>query len=435
VNIDPKLIKPLKYPPRDWQVRTIKAINQQIADRRSEAIRWMALALPGCGKSYLAALLARASVQRGEQVLILVTMSYLPTEFRKALTNAGVGAYVDVISPGDYYTGKKPIVIAMLQTLKSRPDYLASLLARRWDHVIYDEAHTSRNFEVAAYIEENIVTRTSGSLTGTYFQGTGGVDVKRKFGQWQPRVDSGCVFIAGSHDEMVQLKVLKPNIYHTLSISSTKDGLDMRSPESISGMAGMLQEHVPGWGRTLVFCASAIGGSDPIGEWTTELQRRGGEVFALSASSTEDDIQDFKWAMGNNPRAVGVSAGMGSVGLDAPEICRVAIAHSTTKQGVERLYQQIGRGGRYDGSGDACEIFDFAQNFKLPGNNYDGLHPPIEAAYQALADNPNALVWDRTSRNSGETPEKSEPRSKVLALPEDGELVPWAYYALFGGVS
>jgi superfamily II DNA or RNA helicase len=413
-------LPPLKFPPRRWQQEAMHALNVQQASR-VDLIRWIALALPGCGKSYFAMLMAREAIATGGQVLIPVTMSYLPAEFMKAAGNAGIAQHCEIVAPGEYFSGKKPVVIAMLQTLGSRKMVFRDLMARFWNHIIFDECHTSLNFEVAAEIAASANARTIGALTGTYFNGTAGVDERRKHGQYITRADPGCIFVAGSHEQMVDAKVLKPIIYHSLTVPQRKDGLCLRNGTAIANMAERFHQINPGLGRSIIFCSTKVRGHSPIDDWHQELTKRGAHVHVLTGDSTNVEIEAFKQAIARDPKACGLSAGMGSVGLDAPMINHVVIAHTSTNEGSERLYQQIGRGGRYDGTDDPCHVIDFGLNFRTAANP-DGLHLPIEEAYADLARNPDRLIYDRF-KSEGEAPPPPTGSAKTYACPTEGSMV------------
>lgn len=371
---------------RTWQ-RAVGNSSWALVPNYAKPRRSIVLAPPGAGKSTYAADKVRRCRMAGQRAIIAYTFSYLEDNFRSALHKLGI-ASDDIstysASSSNLFDPDRPIQLISLQTADRRG--FEELSRHQYRVATIDECHTAFNFGAAVEMLYDLTIGHIEGLTGTYFQGSLTVDEKgRKHGAHIARAEPGCLFTAGTYEEMVQQKILRPIQYIRLDQKEVDHYALASCERAVDKFIELNPAKDCGW----FFVAPARKGYEPpIEMYARVLTSRGIAPMVLDGNITEAELDAAKAKVHPGNPAVLVSVDYGAVGTDHPCIHTIVICTSHTGS-PNKLYQKIGRGIREDGRMLTTTIIDNGCNFSLSPEMRG--HPKLEDAIRDMIEQSDEL--------------------------------------------
>jgi superfamily II DNA or RNA helicase len=371
---------------REWQ-KTVGNSSWALVPNYNKPRRSIVLAPPGAGKSTYAADKVRRCRMAGQRAIVAYTFSYLEDNFRSAMYKLGISS--DDISTfsassSNAFDADRPIQLISLQTADRRGFEL--LREHQYRVATLDECHTAFNFSAAVEMLNTLKIGHIEGLTGTYFQGSLTVDEKsRKHGAHIARAEPGCLFTAGTYEEMVEQKILRPIQYIRLDQKEVDHYALASCERAVDKFIELNSAKDCGW----FFVSSARKGYEsPIEMYARVLTSRGITPLVLDGNTTEAELEAAKAQVQPGKAAVFLSVDYGAVGTDHPPIHTVVL--STTHTGSPNtLYQKVGRGIREDGRMLPMTVIDNGCNFSLAPEMRG--HPKLEDAVRSLVDQSDEL--------------------------------------------
>jgi superfamily II DNA or RNA helicase len=381
------LTRPI-YNLRDYQGKAIAQVEAHHANGRN---RVFVCAPTGSGKGTMIGALTQRAVLRREKVLILLNMSPLVGQSIEDLQDFGLDGNISVISGSHdraWFQPNLPIQVAMLQTLANRPEELEYL--SQADLVVFDEFHTTRNYESAIDFLCGKTKVVSFSAT-PYNSPLGAV------------VDDAV--ICPSYLELQAQGFLSPLKYTVLELDRPGKR-DMNSDEGVEYILSQFLRtegvQKEGVSRSLWFCEANRSGAESHCRRLQRIAQKYGLNLVVVDESMSVSDREMAIAACDSQEIDGlICVDSLAVGVDIKSIRHVNILRKVGSR--DRFVQIVGRGSRVsESTGKTCAyINDWGGNLKV-GNN-GGQHPFIEVLSSEIT---REQILGLPSEKEGEAPVK-----------------------------
>lgn len=384
---------------RDYQ-------SQMIADTRTHQSqghkRIFAYGPPGSGKTSVMAAIARAEYMAGRKTTILVPMNRVVTKTANpaklnqmcgALVAMGLGGQFGVIC-GAFPTLRNdaaPIQVATLQSLNANIHTLLS----DTQTILIDEGHTGAFFAEA----EKAYKLWQWSLVVNF----SATPYNRSMGKDEAHGDlqrNTALVSAPSYRELEKRGFLSPLRYHG---NEHKQKLDLGSDAAIRWMLERWVSQCADLGipttHAVGFCQSRRKGKSQA-----ESIQRIGATMGLKFTIVGDNCTQEEYELADTEFEAGLTNLLCvqslTTGWDSPK-CRHALFFRSIPS-RDRCIQAATRVDRRHASKQYGEIWDFAGNFQLAGED-SGLHPKVED----LSESVDVSCLATKAKSEGEAPTKT----------------------------